>query len=139
MKQFFLLFLLFPLLLFGQQDFSSLFNYINKTKLKEHVYKLSGDEFTGRGNCTTGGYQTAEYIAEQYNLYGLKDIDRNENPYYQPFIIPDGTAFGKSSKHGRITINGKKFKEYNDFKVRNHSLITEQKIELVYYNIDADS
>jgi len=45
---------------------------VEAAKIREYVKKLAGDEFEGRGTGQKGGDAAAEWIAKQFESFGLK-------------------------------------------------------------------
>ena len=45
---------------------------VDAAKIREYVKKLAGDEFEGRGTGQKGGDAAAEWIAKQFESFGLK-------------------------------------------------------------------
>ncbi|MFT7614395.1 MAG: aminopeptidase YwaD [Parvicellaceae bacterium] len=84
-------------LVYGQQKFG-----------KEIVAKLTSDEFHGRGYTNNGNKIAADYLAEQFEKYGLKKFN---DSYFQKFNI-DINTFPK--KCG-VTIKGKVLQPGVDF------------------------
>ena len=55
---------------------------IDKEKIREHVKYLSSDKLEGRGTGQPGGDLAADYIAKQFQSYGLKPAGDN-GTYFQ--------------------------------------------------------
>ncbi len=68
-------------------------------QIKKHTEILSSDKFEGRGTGTTGGNLAAEYIASEFEKYGLKPIGQN-NSFYQ--YIPMHGSFPLESSELKI-------------------------------------
>src|SRR5262249_37258240 len=45
---------------------------VETQKIREYVKKLASDEFEGRGTGQKGGDAAADYIAKQFESFGLK-------------------------------------------------------------------
>src|SRR6476646_9432870 len=45
---------------------------VEAAKIREYVKKLAGDEFEGRGTGQKGGDAAADWIAKQFESFGLK-------------------------------------------------------------------
>jgi Zn-dependent M28 family amino/carboxypeptidase len=94
---------------------------IDKEKIREHVKYLSSDKLEGRGTGQPGGDLAADYIAKQFQSYGLKPAGDN-GTYFQnvPMVgvktLADTTFALKAE-------NGKSFEAKNltDFVTNNES------------------
>src|SRR5262245_33577759 len=64
-----------------------------------HVRFLASSELQGRGNGTPELERAAEYIAAEFNSYGLQPGNRGS--YFQEFTITDTAAFGTASTVSR--------------------------------------
>src|SRR5215471_9076200 len=55
---------------------------IEAAKIREYVKKLAGDEFEGRGTGQKGGDAAADWIAKQFESFGLKPAG-DKGTYFQ--------------------------------------------------------
>jgi len=79
-----ILFILFSGILFSQQSKNlQEFNIDSAaSSIENHIKILASDEFGGRGTGTVGGNLAAQYIASEFEKYGLNPVG-NENTFYQ--------------------------------------------------------
>ena len=92
-------FILIPCLSFCQD-----INYAHKL-----VDTLTSPYFWGRGYTKDGMSKAADFIAQQFRLFGLQPIARNT--YFQPFHYPVNTFPGDM----QVNINGKNLAPGKDF------------------------
>jgi Zn-dependent M28 family amino/carboxypeptidase len=94
---------------------------IDKEKIREHVKYLSSDKLEGRGTGQPGGDLAADYIAKQFQSYGLKPAGDN-GTYFQnvPMV---GVKTLADTTFAFKTENGKSFEAKNltDFVTNNES------------------
>ncbi len=79
---YYILIILFVSFIYSQENY---FEYLSKDSIKKHIEILGSDEFEGRGTGQRGGSLAANYLAKQFNNYGLKKIGDN-NSYFQ--LVP---------------------------------------------------
>lgn len=101
MKYRFLLFFLLPFFVFAQK------------KDDDYAYsvieKLSSEAFAGRGFVEDGMNKTADFIAEEFEKFGLKKIG---DSYFQEFSMPINII-----ENAQLKLNGKELKYGEDFLV----------------------
>jgi Zn-dependent M28 family amino/carboxypeptidase len=97
---------------------------IDKEKIREHVKYLSSDKLEGRGTGQPGGDLAADYIAKQFESYGLKPAGDN-GTYFQNVPMVGVKTLADTTFTFR-TENGKSFEAKNltDF-VTNNECQTE--------------
>lgn len=76
--------LFFTLTCFSQQ----------KSYAKKVVDTLTSEYFAGRGVINNGEKKAANYIASEFNVFGVKQFN---NTYFQEFLSPINTIYGKLS------------------------------------------
>lgn len=81
---------------------------------RKMVNKLSSKAFWGRGYTKDGMKKAADFLAAEYNKFGLVPFSNN---YKQDFNLPANTFPGKM----HVEINGKKLVPGKDFVVNNES------------------
>ncbi len=96
----FLLFFLIPIWCFAQNQE----NYARSV-----IYHLTSESYAGRGYVDEGMNKTAEFIAEEFEKFGLKKIG---DSYFQEFSMPINVI-----KEAKLKINGKELKYGVDFLV----------------------
>ncbi|MGD8778137.1 MAG: M28 family peptidase [Ignavibacteria bacterium] len=88
--------------------------YLSKDSIRTHIEKLGSDEFEGRGTGQKGGMLAANYLAKQFNNYGLYKIGDN-NSYFQ--LIPMHS--NKPLKESELILykknNNTKLELFNDY------------------------
>lgn len=85
LKYYLLLSVLFSFNIFAQNTDS---DEITKEEIKQHVYFLASDELKGRDSGSEGLLEAAEYIADEFDEYGLTPLFGNS--YYQEFPFISG-------------------------------------------------
>jgi len=60
---------------------------VEKDKIKQHIDKLTSNDFQGRRAGTTGEAEAALYLAEELKKLNLRPLG-NKNTYFQTFPIP---------------------------------------------------
>src|SRR5690606_6296269 len=99
LKYKFLLFLLLPFFVFAQnKDDAYAYSVIEK---------LSSEAFAGRGFVEDGMNKTADFIAEEFEKFGLKRIG---DSYFQEFSMPINII-----ENAQLKLNGKELKYGEDF------------------------
>lgn len=96
----FLLFFLIPIWCFAQNQE----NYARSV-----IDHLTSESYAGRGYVDEGMNKTAEFIAEEFEKFGLKKIG---DSYFQEFSMPINVI-----KEAKLKINGKELKYGVDFLV----------------------
>src|SRR6266702_5815265 len=76
-----------------------------------HVKFLASDDLKGRGNGTPELDKAAEYIAEQFRLWGLRPMGDN-NTYFQNFDVTTGAQIGPKTA---FQLNGAGLKINDEF------------------------
>ncbi len=79
------------------------------TFAKKMVDTLASPSFWGRGYTNDGMKKAADFLASQFQSYGLKPMDGKK--YLQPFSYPVNTFPGKME----VTVNGKELVPGKDF------------------------
>jgi len=85
-------------------------NAQNRKQIEKHLKKLTSASFSGRGYVNKGDHKAAQYLAKQFEDYGLKKV---KNSFFQPYELRMNT-FPETPK---IKINGKRLKAAEDFVV----------------------
>ncbi len=80
---------------------------ISSAKLSEHIQYLASDELTGRLAGTPGAEKAANYIAGQFEKYGLKSL-KGLQRFQQTFSFVAGIELGRDN---RLTMTGNKVSE----------------------------
>jgi len=83
---------------------------ISKSSIEAHLRFLSDDLLEGRGMGQRGGKLAAKYIATQFQIYGLKKLEKL-NSFFQDFSMI-GINTERSST---LSINQKNLKMYDEF------------------------
>lgn len=76
-------------------------NTITNDDIKEHVFTLASDEFEGRRTGEKGQKMAANYLADQYESYGLTG-NHLTNDYFQ--IVPKSALKNKSANDSENVI-----------------------------------
>lgn len=109
---------------------------ITPVELEAHLTFLASDELEGRETGTPGNHKAAEYIAGQFQSFGLPKIGENEKSYYQK------VAFTWTSwETADLYVNGKKYRhlwDFISFPLENTKLplLETKKIHFLGYGID---
>jgi hypothetical protein len=105
------LFIFIPISLFAQQKDSVALRYskvVTAVGMSKNLHVLASDEYEGRETGKKGQKMAAEYIAAQFNSFGIPPY--KENSYYQEYpvnmILPAPAD---------LSINGKTFTGNSDF------------------------
>lgn len=70
---------------------------ITEDDLRTHIKYLASDELEGRGSGSPGNEKAAQYIAKQFNLYGLLPAGDNGS-YFQKFEFVSAVKLGAKNK-----------------------------------------
>ncbi len=103
------LFLLATLLLFPAIDAGAQVRRapdITVEELRHHLQYIASDALEGRRSGSKGADKAAEYIAQEFKMYGLAPMGVNGS-YFQPFEFVSGVKLG-SPNSLVITVKGKK-------------------------------
>src|SRR6266478_9097801 len=94
---------------------------INPEKIRAHVKFLASDLLEGRGTGQRGGDIAAEYLATQFELYGLKSGAENGSYFQDVRMVGVKTLTDTSLK--LVTANGEAvaLKNLDDFVTNNES------------------
>lgn len=106
------------------QDIIKEYSAISKEKIEAHLRFLSSDLLEGRGTGQRGGKLAAEYIATQFQIFGLKKPEKLNN-YFQNFSMIGITT----EKSSFLSINQKNLKMYDDYVMNNEYGEKDIKIE----------
>ncbi len=129
------LFLLYTLLIFSSGSFLFAQAEINSKQLYKHVEFLASDSLKGRKPGTEESKIAAQYIASEFEKYGLKLLGENG---FQYFEIKAGLKTGDN----QLSVNRKSFDFGKDFTVLSYSENVEDEANIVFagygFNIDTD-
>ncbi len=84
---------------------------LSPSRYLEHVKYLASDGMKGRGDGSPELDKAAEYIAEEFRLWGLRPMG-DGNGYFQKFEITTGAEFGPNNQ---LELNGTGLKINEDF------------------------
>jgi Zn-dependent M28 family amino/carboxypeptidase len=133
------IFLVFAASIQNLASAQNLTSRFDAAKMREHVIKLSSDEFEGRGPGTEGGKKAAQFIADQMKASGVKP--GNKNSYFQNVKL----VGVKADPNTKLQITGKdgatSFNFGDDFVATTGAQIADVSVdsEIVFvgYGIDA--
>ena len=105
---------------------------IEEVDILRQIKYLASDELGGRRSGTPNGIKAAEYVASEFNRFGLTPIDKNSD-YLQPFVFSAEAKQGGNNSFSAI-INGKhiEFKHEEDFRPLPLSSNDETKGEVIF-------
>ncbi|MFM7023032.1 MAG: M28 family peptidase [Flavobacteriales bacterium] len=108
MKFFLFSFCLLTIQLYGQDSVALKYSrVIRSSDIKEYITVLASDSLEGRETAQPGQKKAAQYIAKQFNSFG---IGPNKGIYFQPFYL-----FTLKPEKVSIDINGQKLEFMKDF------------------------
>lgn len=99
---------------------------------REVLNELAGEDFYGRGYVKNGDRLAAEYIASEFEKYGVLPVD---STYFQEYTFPINTFPGKVV----AKLDGVKLLAGNDFVISSSNESLKGKFELVYLSDSIDS
>ncbi len=76
--------------------FSSITHAQRMEKVTEHIDTLCSSYMYGRGYVREGANKAATYIANEFEKYGLKKFNKQQQPYLQPFRFNINTFPGRA-------------------------------------------
>lgn len=97
---------------------------------RKHLSILASDEYEGRETGKEGQKKAAKYIAEHFKNIGLKAVSQD---YFQKFPLIQSVP-----QYASIEINGKRYKNYEDFyifPVRKDTVVKAKNILFLGYGI----
>ena len=109
---------------------------ITTEELKTMLYKYASDEFEGRETGEKGQKMAVEYLKNQYQDMGIQ-TPLGGDDYFQEVPLEK-----QSISEGKVSVNGKNFKSFEDhivLRASGNTTVSTNEIIYVGYGIDADN
>lgn len=106
-------------------------NAQDRKAIDKHLKKLTSNSFAGRGYVNNGDLKAANYLANQFEAYGLEKVN---NSYFQAYEMQMNTF----PKTPQLKINDQKLKAGQEFVVSASATKTSGSYKCIYLPLSPD-